>query len=310
MINIEQVSKRYDDQLAVDCLSLKIIKGEIFGLLGPNGAGKSTLVNMMCGILKSDQGDITLGDYHIEKEPLKAKKLLGMVPQDLALFDNMTVLQNLKYFGELYGLKKEPLKQAIAEALDLSKLEDYKNKKVKKLSGGMKRRLNIACSTLHKPDILILDEPTVGIDPQSRNHIMEVVQKLNKEHKTTVIYITHYMEEVEKLCHRLAIVGKGKLIIEGTKSFIISSLSHDQHFKILCKTPPAEAIELLKSNPNILGLKDLENGIEVNGTSSLTFTELSKALEKAQITIESLSMHTPDLEWAFLKLTGRALRDA
>lgn len=309
MIKIDKVSKRYEDQIAVDCMSLSIKKGEIYGLLGPNGAGKSTLVNMMCGILKIEQGQISLGGFDMTQEPLKAKKLLGMVPQDLALFDNMSVLQNLTYFGELYGLNKNELKEAIQSALHLSQLEEHKNKKVKKLSGGMKRRLNIACSTLHNPEILVLDEPTVGIDPQSRNHIMEVVQRLNSERKTTVIYITHYMEEVEKLCHRLAIVDKGKLVIEGTKDFIVSSLTHENQYKISAQKVEPYQIEKLENTKGISMVKKNNDGIDVMCKHSLTFTELSKILDEMSLIIDSISLIKPDLEWAFLKLTGRALRD-
>lgn len=309
MIKIDKVSKRYEDQIAVDCMSLSIKKGEIYGLLGPNGAGKSTLVNMMCGILNIEQGNITLGGFDIMDKPLMAKKLLGMVPQDLALFENMSVLQNLTYFGELYGLKKKDLSSAIQKALHLSQLEEHKNKKVKKLSGGMKRRLNIACSTLHNPQILILDEPTVGIDPQSRNHIMEVVQKLNTEYQTTVIYITHYMEEVEKLCHRIAIVDQGKLVIEGTKDFIISSLTHENQYRVLVQHITEAHLEKLESTHGISKVNRHESGVDIICKQSLNFTALTKVLDELALAIDSISLIKPDLEWAFLKLTGRALRD-
>lgn len=309
MIKIDKVSKRYQDQIAVDCMSLSINKGEIFGLLGPNGAGKSTLVNMMCGILKIEQGKITLGGYDMTEKPLMAKKLLGMVPQDLALFDHMSVVENLSYFGELYGLKKKTLSEAIKKALYLSQLEEHKHKKVKKLSGGMKRRLNIACSTLHNPEILILDEPTVGVDPQSRNHIMEVVQKLNAEFQTTVIYITHYMEEVEKICHRLAIVDQGKLVIEGTQDFIVSSLTHEKHYRIAAQDLRDNHLARLEKTSGISKVIRNEWGMDIICEKSFDFMALTKVLVDLSLSVESISLVKPDLEWAFLKLTGRALRD-
>lgn len=310
MIDIQKVSKRYDGHLAVDCLSLNINKGHIFGLLGPNGAGKTTLVNMMCGILNMDQGCVMLGGHDITKQPIEAKKKLGMVPQDIALFESMSVIQNLNYFGELYGLNRKALKIAVKEALDLAQLHDHKHKKVKALSGGMKRRLNIACSTLHKPEILILDEPTVGIDPQSRNHIMDVVKTLNREHNMTVIYITHYMEEVEKLCNRLAIVDQGKLIIEGTKDFIISSLTHHIQYRVETLSVNQDQLKRLKGMPGIVRVEQNETEIDIVCEPSLKFTMLTGYLEACDLGVEAITRVKPDLEWAFLKLTGRALRDS
>ena len=309
MINIHKVSKRYEDQLAVDCISLEIKKGEIFGLLGPNGAGKTTLVNMMCGIANIDQGSIHIGGHSIQSSPVQAKSKLGMVPQDLALFDSLTVMQNLKYFGQLFGLKKKALKTALDEALDLSQLEEHKHKKVKKLSGGMKRRLNIACSTLHKPELLILDEPTVGIDPQSRNHIMDVVKKLNQEHQTTIIYITHYMEEVEKLCHRIAIVDHGQLIIEGNKNFIVDSVSDQNIVKVKCHVISEMDRQKLAACEGVRNVQKTESGIEIALKNTIDFMTLTQYLHESKVQIESISIEKPDLEWAFLKLTGHALRD-
>lgn len=309
MISINQVSKRYEDQLAVDCISLEINKGEIFGLLGPNGAGKTTLVNMMCGIADIDQGSIHIGGHCIQNAPILAKSKLGMVPQDIALFDTLTVLQNLKYFGQLFGLKGSDLKNALGEALSLSQLAEYKHKKVKKLSGGMKRRLNIACSTMHKPELLILDEPTVGIDPQSRNHIMDVVKKLNSDYQTTVIYITHYMEEVEKLCHRIAIVDHGQLIIEGSKNFIIDSVSDQNNVSVKCHTMSDSNLQKLKQCEGVRDVHITDEGIIIALKTSIDFMTLSQYLHEAQVQIASISIQKPDLEWAFLKLTGHALRD-
>ncbi len=311
MITINEVSKRYHDQLAVDRISLTIKRGEIFGLLGPNGAGKTSLVNMMSGVVAIDGGTIEIDGYNIKTSPLEAKRKIGVVPQEIALFDGMTVVQNLSYFGALYGLKGNGLKQGIKEALEMSQLEEKSKKKVKTLSGGMKRRLNIVCAMMHKPNILILDEPTVGIDPQSRNHIMEVVKMLNTKHQMTIIYITHYMEEVEKLCHRVGIIDKGQLIMDGTIPAIVNSLTDECIVDVMCDRPSEQQLYLLDSSTGIKWVKRSEIGIQIalhKGYDHLS--PVVELLSQAALKVTSLSFIKPSLEHAFLKLTGHALRDA
>lgn len=310
MIEIKDVSKRYEELIAVDHVSLSVEKGSIFGLLGPNGAGKTTLVNMMCGISPCDKGTIVIGSHCIKTDALRAKSKIGVVPQDLALIDSMCVIENLKYFGRLYGLKGSALKTALTSALDLAQLHEKKNVKVKKLSGGMKRRLNIACSTLHQPEVLILDEPTVGIDPQSRNHILEVTKLLNQNHGTTVVYITHYMEEVAKLCDRVAIMDKGKIVIEGSQDFIVDSVSDQHIMDVVCGNVTEQITYALKHYQGVRAIELTDKGLRLSvHKSDVHFGKMAQFLTEKGLDIQSMTLHRPSLEWAFLNLTGRQLRD-
>lgn len=215
VLRLEGLIKKYDNRAVVDSLSLDIRKGEIFGLLGPNGAGKSTTMNMICSLLKPTAGNISLFGMDIKKDAKKIKNKIGYIPQDLAIYDNLKAWENVELFTSLYGLKGNERKKAIDESLDFVGLLDRKNSFAKTFSGGMKRRLNMACALGHKPELLIFDEPTVGIDPQSRNFILEKIKKAN-ENGTTVLYTSHYMEEVEAICTRVAIMDNGKIIACGT----------------------------------------------------------------------------------------------
>lgn len=215
VLKLEGLIKKYDNRAVVDSLSLEIKKGEIFGLLGPNGAGKSTTMNMICSLLKPTAGNISLFGMDIKKDAKKIKNKIGYIPQDLAIYDNLKAWENVELFTSLYGLKGNERKKAIDESLDFVGLLERKNSFAKTFSGGMKRRLNIACALGHKPELLIFDEPTVGIDPQSRNFILEKIKKAN-ENGTTVLYTSHYMEEVEAICTRVAIMDNGKIIACGT----------------------------------------------------------------------------------------------
>ena len=188
IIEVKNVTKRFDDKLVTDNISLNIEEGEIFGLLGPNGAGKSTLINIIVGLIEKDKGSINICGMDISKEPLKTKRSIGLVPQEIALFEGLNARDNLEYFGGLYGLRGKELKERINEALSIVALDREDKKQVKKYSGGMKRRLNIAAALMHHPKVIIMDEPTVGVDPQSRNYIFEMIKKINKERKTTIIY--------------------------------------------------------------------------------------------------------------------------
>lgn len=204
---LTDVVKRYENKLTVDHVNVTIQAGEIFGLLGPNGAGKSTTISMICGLLKIDSGDIVIDGLSVSSNALEVKKKIGLVPQDLALYNTMTAAENVTFFGRLYGLRGKLLKERVAEALAFTGLSDRAKEKPATFSGGMKRRLNIACAIMHHPKLIIMDEPTVGIDPQSRNHILESVKELNRL-GSTVIYTSHYMEEVAAICDRVAIMDK------------------------------------------------------------------------------------------------------
>jgi ABC-2 type transport system ATP-binding protein len=226
IIRIENVVKRYRQKTVVNSISITITQGEIFGLLGPNGAGKSTTINMICGLTSITDGKISVFGYDNSRDLSKIKPRLGLVPQELAMHYDLKAWENLELFGGLYGLKGDKLKEAIERALDFTGLLEYKNKFPKSFSSGMKRRLNIACSIIHEPELLIFDEPTVGIDPQSRNHILDSIRTLNKN-GATVIYTSHYMEEVEAICTRIGIMDNGSLIAVGTKAELCSLISSD-----------------------------------------------------------------------------------
>lgn len=209
IVVLEGLTKKYDNKTVVDHISLEIERGEIFGLLGPNGAGKSTMMNMVCSIRKPTMGSIQLFGYDTKRDMNKVKEKLGYIPQELAIHGNLKAWENVELFTSLYGLKGKDLKQAVEESLRFVGLEDKRDGFVKNFSGGMKRRLNIACALGHKPELLIFDEPTVGIDPQSRNFILEKIKETNKA-GATVIYTSHYMEEIEAICTRVAIMDNGK----------------------------------------------------------------------------------------------------
>ena len=232
ILELKNITKRYDDKLVVDNVSFSINEGETFGLLGPNGAGKSTIISMICGLVKPDKGNILIDGYSITKDSILAKKNIGMVPQDIALYENLSAIDNLKFWGTLYGLSGNLLKSRIDEALEITGLKDRAKNKIKSYSGGMKRRINIAAAFMHHPKLLIMDEPTVGIDPQSRNHILEFTKNLNENYGTTVIYTSHYMEEVEMLCNRLVILDEGKIIASGSQDEIKRMISNEENIEI------------------------------------------------------------------------------
>lgn len=226
IVNIKGLTKKYDNKEVVDGISLEIKEGEIFGLLGPNGAGKSTTMNMLCSLIKPTSGEISLFGYDIKKAGKKIKPLIGYIPQELAIYEKLKAWENVELFTSLYDIRGEALKAAVNDALGFVELSDKRNVMAKTFSGGMKRRLNIACALGHKPKLLIFDEPTVGIDPQSRNFILEKIKKVNEE-GTTVIYTSHYMEEVEAICTRIAIMDNGKIIACGTKDEIKNLVRKD-----------------------------------------------------------------------------------
>ena len=226
LANMKNVIKRYGDHTVVDHLNLTISQGEVVGLLGPNGAGKSTTISMLCGLLEADGGEITLFNQRQSVKNRNARRELGLVTQDITLCSELTVIENLRYIGGLYGLRGAGLHQRVDEVLGFIDLQDHAKKKPKQLSGGMQRRLNIGCALIHHPKLLIMDEPTVGIDPQSRNHILASVKKLAAQ-GTAIIYTSHYMEEVQAVCDRIVIMDGGRVIAEGTAQELIKRISHE-----------------------------------------------------------------------------------
>lgn len=231
IVKLEGLTKRYDTKVAVDFVNLEIKKGEIFGLLGPNGAGKSTTMNMICTLVKPTSGNIELFQSDIKKEEKKSLSKIGYVPQDLAIHEALRAWENVELFASLYGMKGEKLKKAVDHSLEFVGLTEHRKGFPKNFSGGMKRRLNIACALGHQPELLILDEPTVGIDPQSRNFILEKIRYLNRL-GVTVLYTSHYMEEIEAICTRIAIMDNGKIIACGTKEELVQLVSDNPNSDI------------------------------------------------------------------------------
>lgn len=309
IIEIKNITKRFNDKLVLDNISYEINKGEIFGFIGPNGAGKSTLINIMTSLLVPDSGSVKICGYDIVKESLKAKANIGYVPQDIALLEELSAYDNLEFFGALYGLKGKLLKERIKEALEVTGLEDKRKQKVKKFSGGMKRRLNIATAIMHHPKVLIMDEPTVGVDPQSRNHIFTFTKKICKEWGTTVIYTSHYMEEVEELCERVFIIDLGKEIAYGNKEDIKSSVFPNNKVIIDASNMSGEALIKLENVEGILKIIDNKNLITLTINSNFKLGNALNILEKENVIIKKISYEEAKLEDVFLTLTGKNLRD-
>lgn len=307
ILDIKNLVKRYGEFLAIDNLSLKVKEGEILGLLGPNGAGKTTTINTMLGLLSYDSGEISIFEKNLRTSEKEIKSNIGVVPQNIALYYELTAYENLDLFGRLYGLKGRALTQGIEDALEFTGLKEKRKSKVHTFSGGMKRRLNIACALVHKPKFIIMDEPTVGIDPQSRNYILEAVRKLN-ENGCTIIYTSHYMEEVDSLCNKIAIMDHGKMIAYGSKDELRDLVSHEDILSVVLDSVSYSIKEELMR---------IKGVIEVNGDGKNLELVLDKHKNVISEVMEiiarnnrivSINMEKPSLERVFLTLTGRNLR--
>lgn len=248
ILEINNLVKRYNGLLAVDNVDLAVTEGEVFGLLGPNGAGKTTLINAIIGMTKTDGGEINLFGKNLRRSEMEIKANIGIVPQEIALYGDLNALQNVEFFGKLYGVKGDLLQERAKEALDFVDLWERRKDSPNKFSGGMKRRLNIACSLVHHPKLIIMDEPTVGIDPQSRNHILESVKKLNQM-GSTVIYTSHYMEEVEVLCNDIAIMDHGRIIARGSKEELEEMVAVEEKVNIRLSSVNYSLVENVKKFP-------------------------------------------------------------
>lgn len=309
VVNIKNLVKRYDSLVAIDHLDLQIKEGEIFGLLGPNGSGKSTTINCILSLLKYDKGEIQVFDKKMSPAQYGLKKDIGVIFQNVAVFEELTVYENVKYFCSLYISDKKLIEQYTEEAIDFVALEDYKNFVPKKLSGGLLRRLNIACGIAHKPKLIILDEPTVAVDPQSRNKILEGIKELNKA-GATIIYTTHYMEEVEQICTNIAIMDKGKIIAQGTKDELKNLISVGEKIKIDCYSISEEQLEGLKNVENVYSVKYKEGKIRIKSHKGKnTLMHVLQYLENNNIPFGEIVAEMPTLNDVFLELTGKELRD-
>lgn len=312
MLSVNNLHKRFGDFPAVKGVSFTVEKGESFSLLGPNGAGKSTIIHMISGLFKPTEGSIYIKDLDVVKAPKQAQKFIGVVPQEIALYQTLSAKENLKFWGRMYGQSGKTLEKSVDEVLEIIGLTDRAKDKIETFSGGMKRRVNIGAAILHKPELLIMDEPTVGIDPQSRNHILETVKQLNNE-GMTIIYTSHYMEEVEYLCKRIGIVDHGDLIACGTVPELRETIG-DQSRIILSLEKNSFRDALRPTSLN--GLFN-EKDIKINDEQLMVFhkepqlvlSDLIQSVTNAGAKIGSVNIVEPNLESVFLHLTGRNLRD-
>lgn len=330
MVAVRDLTKQFRGQngqalTAVKNVSFDIHTREIFSLLGPNGAGKTTTISMISGLLRPTSGDATIGSHSITREPLAAKRLLGVVPQEIALYPTLSARQNLEFFGRMYGLSGAELGKRVDEVLDFTDLRERQNDRVETFSGGMKRRVNIGAGLIHRPQLIYMDEPTVGIDPQNRRRILDTVLRLRQEMGMTVLYTSHLMEEVQEISDRVAIIDHGEIIALGTVGELIQKVGEEDRlvFNVGSQTPPASLMERFSS--------------QVTGVTSVTFERpeaqegavtasdghivvlakrgrralplLIQTANEADIDILSVEVREPDLEAVFLHLTGRALRD-
>lgn len=299
LIQADSIVKAFGSHVAVDHLSLDIKQGETFGLLGPNGAGKTTTISMLIGLLKPDSGKISVCDQDPTARSTKSK--IGVSPQSLSLYEELTAIENLKFFGQLYGLTGSTLSSRIDEALELAELVDRKKDRVAAYSGGMKRRLNIAVALLHQPEILLLDEPTVGVDPQSRNHILQSIETLSSA-GLTVLYTTHYMEEAQRLCDRIAIIDHGKLMAVGSLNDLLDQHAGQSVVEIFTDS----VIDATVLPPQWQQVQ--VDGNQLSFESNQPLSDVGR-LASLGLNVQSLSVHKPSLESVFLSLTGRSLRD-
>ena len=306
---MKNVVKRYGDNTAVDHLNLDIVEGEILGLLGPNGAGKTTAIRMLCGLINADGGEIQVFGKKQNIKNLEIRRNIGLVTQEITVFNDLSAVENLRYFGGLYGLKGQELDRNVKEMLEFVGLSDRARKRPKTFSGGMQRRLNIACALVHKPKLVIMDEPTVGIDPQSRNHILESVKKIAAK-GTTVIYTSHYMEEVQAICNRISIMDAGRVIAEGTIEELMSRIAYEDRIHLHATTPSDTLTEELRA---ISGVKSVTlTGNHYLITSGAGSGNVNRIMEVAHRNggVTSFSEDKPNLEDVFLTLTGKRLRDS
>ena len=301
--------KRFDDLVAVDDVSFAIAPGETYGLLGPNGAGKTTSISMIAGLLERDAGTVEVGGEPMTTTAIHAKSHIGLVPQDLAIYPDLTARENLRFFGRLYGMNKAELSPRIDEVLETIGLSDRGDDLAKEFSGGMKRRLNIGIGLLHSPRLLILDEPTVGVDPQSRNAILESVEQLSRA-GMAVLYTTHYMEEAERLCDRVGIIDQGQIKAEGTRRELVTLVGQRDRIRIVATGSLESAAQAVRSVDGVESATVSDHGIDLlTADASTSLSTILTTTNGAGVSITSVDVIEPNLEAVFLHLTGKALRD-
>jgi ABC-2 type transport system ATP-binding protein len=309
VLTAEGLRKSFGHLVAVNDVSFSIEEGETFGLLGPNGAGKTTAISMIAGLLEADGGRVTVAGQPITTSSVASKATIGLVPQELAIYPDLTAAENLSFFGRLYGTDRRRLAERVSEVLEVVGLTERKDDLTKEFSGGMKRRLNIGIGLLHKPRLLILDEPTVGVDPQSRNAILESVESLSRE-GMAVLYTTHYMEEAERLCDRVAIIDEGSIRAEGTRRELVSMVGGKDRVTIAAGGDLSHAAEVVRRLPEVSEASTSDQRLDVLAINAASLLpRLLAEVSDAGASISSVEVIEPNLEAVFLHLTGKALRD-
>ena len=305
MLHLDSVTKRYGAQTALAGVSLAIERGEFFGLLGPNGAGKSTLMSLVAGLRTPDAGSLRLDGAVLTADNIAARRFLGLVPQHIALYDDLSAEQNLKIFGGLYGLRGAELRDRVDEALLAVQLKDRRRQPVKTFSGGMQRRLNLVAALLHRPKLLLCDEPTVGVDPQSRNAIFDFLEKINRD-GVTIIYSTHYMEEAERLCSRIGVIDHGKILALGSLDELLTQLPFEDEISF----PATPGTAAWKPRLEPLGtVSEVEGTYRFRPRTGMKMSEFYSLAERDGLSPRLFQHERPTLEALFLHLTGRTLRE-
>ena len=310
-VHTQDLCKSFGSAQVVRGVSLDVRAGEIFSLLGPNGAGKTTTISMLTGLLLPSEGDAWIMGHSIKIEPMAVKRAIGVVPQEIALYTDLSARENLTFWGKMYGLRGAALRQRVDEVLDIIGLTERQREAVLRFSGGMKRRLNIGIALLHRPQVVIMDEPTVGIDPQSRRNILDSIQALNRQ-GMTVFYTTHYMEEAQELSDHIAIMDEGKVIAYGTHAELVKIVGELDRIDLTINTDSQQVIERWQALEGVRRVSAENGPLRVTllvEDSNLVLPRLFESATQAKTRITSVEIHEPNLEAVFLHLTGRALRD-
>lgn len=312
ILQVNQLVKRYGELTAVKGVSFEVQEGEIFSLLGPNGAGKTTTISVLSTLFPPSEGDALIAGHSVVREPYAVRRVIGIVPQEIALYEDLTARENLHFWGQLYGLGGRELKQRCEEVLEQTGLQEKANQRVKTFSGGMKRRLNIGVGLLHRPRLLFMDEPTVGIDPQSRRAILDTVKNLNQKAGMTILYTTHYMEEAQELSHRVGIIDHGEMIAIGTQAELVKMVSQKETL-ILQFGEDQSAARVI---PQLRGMAGVQQVIAEDHSLQVLVNDAEEILPAViqvctaqNLKVRTIQIQEPNLEAVFLQLTGRALRD-